>query len=410
MGQLLDAAFQFDVETGQPPVAVPACAQLSTPVGSPVQLDTVNTLSDFSALADEWALLSQNSTSRVSVFQSFTWLRHWVDSYVSSPGSNHQLAIVTGRAADGRLVLVAPFQLERNGLVAHLCWIGCPVAQYGDVLVSSEYDNAKNIREALSVAIQTFKPDVVGLSKVRDDNRLAKALANGWALELCRDTAHELAFGASDRFSEYEKRYSSKSRKNRRRLLRRLQENHKVEFHQHAPGDQAARIAQAGLELKRAWLKSRGLLSAALNQEVVGDLLISLARDPSSGCAVFSVTCDDRIVGVQLGFQHQGKLELYLIVYDLEFEKSGVGSLHLEDTFREACDRGVAVVDLLAPDAVYKREWADVSMGVRDYARPCSLVGRMYMAIYMIGVRKLLKRAQSMLPLKWRKLAIRLVR
>ena len=57
--------------------------------------------------------------------------------------------------------------------------MGFPVGQYEYVLVSSEYDNAQNIHEALSVAIQTFKPDVVGLSKVRDDSRLAKAPSNG---------------------------------------------------------------------------------------------------------------------------------------------------------------------------------------------------------------------------------------
>ena len=68
--------------------------------------------------------------------------------------------------------------------------MGFPVGQYEYVLVSSEYDNAQNIHEALSVAIQTFKPDIVGLSKVRDDSRLAKAPSNGWALQLCKNTVH----------------------------------------------------------------------------------------------------------------------------------------------------------------------------------------------------------------------------
>ena len=409
MGQMLDAAFHFDVGTGQPPVATPERARLATHQISTVHFDTVTTVSDFCALADEWALLTQNCASRVSIFQTYTWLRHWVDTYVSTQSSNHHLAMVTGRAADGRLVLVAPLQLERHGLVTQLCWMGCPVAQYGDVLVSSEYDSAHNIRAALDLAIETFEPDVVGLCKVRDDSRLAKALSDGWAHEVCKDTAHELTFAGAGSFSEYEKRYSSKSRKNRRRLLRRLRESYNVEFHRHAPGVEASRIAQVGLELKRAWLKSRGLLSPALNERAIGDLVTSLARDPSSGCTVFSVTCNDQIVGVQLGFEQRKKLELYLIVYDLEFEKSGVGSLHLEDTIRASCGRGLAGVDLLAPDAAYKREWADVSMVVRDYAKPCSFVGRMYMALYMIGVRKLLKRAQSIVPLPWRKMAIRLV-
>ena len=194
MGQMLDAAFHFDVGTGQPPVATPERARLATHQIPTVHFDTVTTVSDFCALADEWALLMQNCASRVSIFQTYTWLRHWVDTYVSTQSSNHHLAMVTGRAANGRLVLVAPLQLERHGLVTQLCWMGCPVAQYGDVLVSSEYDSAHNIRAALDVAIETFKPDVVGLCKVRDDSRLAKALSDGWALELCKDMAHQLAF------------------------------------------------------------------------------------------------------------------------------------------------------------------------------------------------------------------------
>ena len=406
---MADVAFQFELDQNTVAGTSLAARPATTIQTENLNFEAATTVEQFRELRADWECLARQVSGFTSIFQDFAWLSHWLDSYHRANQSRRQLAIVVGRKASGEVALIAPLQLERRGGFAQLCWMGCPVAQYGDILVVPGWDFDANIHAALAFAIQSFKPDVVRLCKVREDSHLPSVLPDDWAV-LNNDVAFELDFQDAADFAEYEKRYSSKARKNRRRLLRRLNERHQVEFHRHEPGEEAAQIALRGLELKRSWLKKRGLKSSALEDKRVDDLMAALAADPESGCFVYSLRCDDRQAGVQIGFQRNGRVELYLIVFDLEFEKAGVGTLQLEDTFRAICDQGHHCVDLLAPDAAYKREWADREFSVSDYALLCTVAGRAFTTIYLMGLRKLLKQAQERLPLRMRTALLSLLR
>ena len=375
-----------------------------------LSFEAVTEVSQFVLLEKDWNGLTQQGDRFVSVFLDFAWLKQWVDVFLAPNIRARRLAIIIGRAANGQVAFIAPFQMEHGGGISQLCWMGCPIAQYGDVLAVPEYSSCETIRAAIAFAIKTFKPDLVRLCKVREDSHVTEAVRDGWANALCQDVAREVDFGDAQNFEDYEQRYSSKSRKNRRRLLRRLKERHEVKFRRHEPGDEAAHIALVGLSLKRCWLVERGLKSTALDDGRVDRFIAKLAQEPVSGCCVYSVTCDERLAGIQIGFERNGRLELYLIVFDLAFEKSGIGTLHLENTISDACDSGTKCVDLLAPDAPYKRDWADRGTTVRDYAKPCTVAGHIYTRVYLLGIRKLLKRAQEQLPLRVRKTALRVLR
>ncbi len=395
-----------------------AAETLSRPgLTSDLRFEAVSDASGFRALQGDWNHLTSQVQGFRSVFQDFNWLSHWLGAYLETGRPGCRLAMVVGRTGSGEIVLIAPFQIERRFGVTELCWMGCPVAQYGDIIVASGWDRNENINAAIRFAVSHYSPDVVRLCKVREDAQIGKALVINQhmpeylhAREIGQDTAFELDFSNASGFADYEKRYSAKSRKNRRRLLRRLTERYDVAFHAHKPGEDAASIALEGLELKRAWLEARGMKSSALEDRSIDRFMACAAADPSSGCRIFSLRCDGQLAGVQIGFERDGRLELFLIVFNLEFEKAGIGALHLEDTFRAYCNQGGHCVDLLAPDAAYKREWADRNMAVTDYAIPCTLAGRAYTSAYLMGLRKLLKSAQDALPLSVRKWALKLVR
>jgi CelD/BcsL family acetyltransferase involved in cellulose biosynthesis len=54
-------------------------------------------------------------------------------------------------------------------------------------------------------------------------------------------------------FAAFDRRYSQKARKNRRRLMRRLEEQGAVVVSRHAGSSEARDAARAAIALKRAW-------------------------------------------------------------------------------------------------------------------------------------------------------------
>jgi CelD/BcsL family acetyltransferase involved in cellulose biosynthesis len=110
------------------------------------------------------------------------------------------------------------------------------------------------------------------------------------------------------------------------------------------------------------------------------------------------LTLNDTPVGIQIGVFAKQRLSLHIIVYDLAYEKSGVGVLHLEHTIAEAYDQGLTAIDLLAPKAEYKMDWADGTVAVIDHAVPVSAIGKLYAHVYLGFVRERAKSLVQRLP------------
>jgi CelD/BcsL family acetyltransferase involved in cellulose biosynthesis len=87
-----------------------------------------------------------------------------------------------------------------------------------------------------------------------------------------------------------------------------------------------------------------------------------------------------------------------VIAYNPRFEKAGAGALLMEDSLRRACESGQGTLDLLAPGAAYKYEWADRSVDVCDCAFGISTVGKVYASLYVARVRPAAKALVEKLP------------
>ncbi len=85
-------------------------------------------------------------------------------------------------------------------------------------------------------------------------------------------------------FGEYEARYSSSARKNRKRQRRRLQDLGSACLASYKGGAEARDLALRAIDLKRAWLKLRGLVSPALRRHAHGSLLRRRRRGGAAPC------------------------------------------------------------------------------------------------------------------------------
>jgi len=241
---------------------------------------------------------------------------------------------------------------------------------------------------------------VVQLRKVRADAAIAPLLADLNALVTAELAAPYLDLTSASSFEDYEKRYSSGSRRNRKRQRRRLEERGAVALGWHTHGDEAAALATETFRMKRAWLHERGVISTAFADTRTDHFFadaVGAASHPA-GCHVLTLTCGDRPVALEIGVRQKGRSAIHIIAYDLEFEKMATGSLLMEESIRHAMQDGMTVFDLLAPADGYKREWADDVVAVRDWAVPVSIFGRAYAHVYLGLFRNGVKRAIAALP------------
>ena len=380
--------------------ANPAAAGRADIAGIRIELITARTA--FDALEVEWNALFERAGRSAQVFQSFNWNWHWANTYLDdAPGGIRglKLSIVAGRR-NGKLVMLWPLVSERVRGITQIFWMGEPVSQYGDVLI----DNIPDALECLRAGWQFLKAhargDVVRLRRVRADAVIAPLLDEIGALASNKQVAPFLDLTSAADFAAYEQRYSSRSRRNRRRLARRLDEIHVVKFERYKGGAEAAALAVHALDLKTLWLKDRGLVSHAIADPRMRRFFSDAVADParSTNSVVAALFCNGEPAALEVSFTCKGRLAMHVIVFNLDYEKSGAGVLLLEQGIRDGYADGLTTFDMLAPGDNYKLDWSDATVEVQDWSRPLTLAGQTYARLYLGFVRPRMKAVIGAMP------------
>jgi CelD/BcsL family acetyltransferase involved in cellulose biosynthesis len=361
----------------------------------------------FDALETEWNDLFARAGRGSQVFQTFNWNWHWANHYLSddalAPGAV-TLAVVTARRA-GRLVLIWPLVQERAAGLKQLAWMGEPVSQYGDVLIEDGPNTAELLRGAWSFIKSELAPDVARLRKVREDAAAAPLFAELDALPTQRLEAPYLDLASAADFAAYEQRYSPRSRRNRRRLARRFEERGAMVIERRQEGLRARDLATLALDMKRDWLRDRGLVSPALSDLRMTAFFadIAEAKRRPVGCEICALTSEGEAASIEIDIRCKDRTVMHIVVFNLKYEKAGAGVLLLEETIAKSFDGTCRVFDLLAPADGYKLDWADAATGVTDWALPLSAKGWLYARLYLGLARPTVKRVLEALPMSLRR-------
>ncbi|MGQ0673368.1 MAG: GNAT family N-acetyltransferase [Hyphomicrobium sp.] len=369
---------------------------------SHLQLALVSDRAGFDALEADWNDLFARAGASHQLFLTFNWLWHWCNHYLpaqASTGRGARLSILTGRR-NGQLIMVWPLVVEPSGGLSVLSWMGDPVSQYGDVLIDDLPDTETLLAEAWAHIRHTISADVARLRKVRADARVAPLLARLGGEVTERLEAPFLDLASAENFAAYEQRYSGSARRNRRRLFRRLDEQGAVTLEEITSGGNTRELIHLAVELKRKWLDARGLVSKAYADDRFARFFAEVAHASvrPAGCRLAVLNTAGRPIAMEVALTCKERVALHIIVFDLEFEKSGAGVLLLEQSIRNASNAGYGCYDLLAPNDTYKLDWADGTVAVQDWAVPMSAAGTAYAKFYLGRVRPALKAAVAALP------------
>lgn len=365
----------------------------------------ISTRAGFNDLAADWSDLFDRTSSGNQVFQSFHWLWHWCNHFLDDAGANQSLAIVTGRR-NGRLVLVWPLVVNRAARLKHLTWMGQPVSQYGDILHDETACDASDLMASWTFIKTQVNADVLHLRKVRADAAVAQLLCQVCTAPVARETAPFLDLSEAKDFEDYQQRYAGKARKNRRRLRRRVAERAPLCAETFVDGGTRSEIAHEAICLKRDWLKSRGLISRAIQDDRTRSFFKDAAGsiNHATGCRTTQVKIGDQTAAIEVSFVSKGHCAVHVIVYALAFEKAGAGVLLMEDAIKSAISAGIKTFDLMAPGDSYKLDWADGYVNVEDWCTPLSVRGRAFHALGGDKMRAAIKSTLLALPLSIRRM------
>jgi len=391
------------LERAEAPAHVTA-AHISAPS---IRFEFITTRQAFDALEQEWTELFARAGASAQLFQTFNWNWHWANHYLgASPGGIAGLELCTLAGwREGRLVMVWPLVSERVRGITQIFWMGEPVSQYGDVVVENVPGATQIMRDAWTYLRTHARADVLRLRRVREDARVAPLLREMGALPTNPQIAPCLDLASAKTFEACEQRFTAKARRNRRRYMRRLEEQGDVRFERHHGGQVARACAERAIDLKGKWLASRGLVSRALSDARMRHFFADVAQAAShpAGCVVSRLVAHGETAALDVSFACKGRVAVHIIAFDLAFEKAGVGALLMERCIRDAYDEGIAVYDLMAPGDAYKLDWSDGSVGVSDWSLPLSIKGRAYVEIYLNALRARIKTAMAAAPKSMRR-------
>lgn len=361
------------------------------------ELQVITTRAGLETLEAEWNDLFEEAARDTHVFQTFNWIWHWANHFLPAGTGDEEdcgLFIIAGRRS-GRLVLLCPFVRQRRAGLTILGFAGDPVGQYGDVLVDPARGGRDLLERAWNVIIETAGIDVLSFRKVRADSNIAPLLAEKGATVTERQLAPFLDLTTAPDYETYEKRYSSKARKNRRRLLRRFEERSPATIARYTSGTRAGELAALAVSLKRAWLKHRGLVSRALANPATREFFstVATAAERPVGAVITSLETRGESAALEVAFDCKGRRAVHIIVYALKFERASVGQLLIEQSVRDAMHDGLRIYDLMAPADAYKLDWADGSIEVADWAYGLSPRGHAFAKLYLTHARRSLKAA-----------------
>lgn len=369
-----------------------------------IQIAVVTTLEELRDLRRDWTELHQAAAPAGNPFQSHGWCLHWANKYLTD--AKCQLFVVTARD-NGRLTLVMPLVREQMNGLSRLTWLGAPVTQYGDVLV-----HPRTPTETIDAAwkLVTTQPgvDLIELYKVREDARINPWLQRSNALVTHEDFAPAADFGSFAQFADYaEQRFSKKRRAYLKRYRRRFEDSGTLRFEVFSEGPEARAAAQEILDMKAAWLKEKGLISRAFQDERTAEFFLDTASDPgnTTGCRVMRLLIGDELIAGALNYVTKDGCVAHVITYKMDYEKWSPGHLLTLMTLEYCLENGMRSYDFMGPLARFKLDWADKTVPVNDYALPTSLKGHLWSRLYLGLIRDRLKQIYLRLPLGLRKFA-----
>ena len=350
----------------------------------------VESLEDLLALEADWRALESAHASPRNFFQSFAWCSTWAKVYLTNTADTALKTIVARE--NGKVVMIWPLMVVRQGPITILKWMSEPVGQYGDVLIGGTDNHEKWLTLAWSRITTDLDIDGIALKHVREDAAVYQFLCGKCAALAEVQEAPQLDLTAFATAEDYSAALSRNQRSQRSRLRKKLNQDGAVSFDVHR-GDRAfAQAVHTALAFKKAWLDERSLKADIIGDPRFEELLTMLGTVEETAIAAGVLSVAGTPLSVDLAFTYKGRYFGCVISENPERAAKSPTKVHLDLRQKACIDDAFSEFDMMPPASAFKTHWTDSTVEVRDFTRAMNLWGLLYCSLYLGHVRPALKR------------------
>ena len=267
-----------------------------------------------------------------------------------------------------RLTALWPLSLQREGIQWIARCLDDPFGQFAGFLT----DKGEDAQQAVDVIIRSLKTEGLAagllIERVAEGTALHRSLCAQEAKITYSDNAAVIDFRTFDNFQAYLKTRKSKTRKNLRNARNRLMRDHEMTHEVLTCTGDIRSVMDQAFETRLDWMQDqaktapafrdpdfRGLLDGLITSEIKDDLI------------AFRLSADRVPIAVQWGFLHGGRYYAFISARNPEFDAYSPGRLHLGMVLEACSERGIDIVELMAPATDYKMNWTDQTRRIDDF-------------------------------------------
>jgi CelD/BcsL family acetyltransferase involved in cellulose biosynthesis len=382
------------VEIVSPPLAVD-----HPPIGKAVELSLYTSLGE---VEQEWKAFETRADC--TAFQTFDWLAAWQRHVGTRHGTRP--AIVFGRDAERRLMLILPLAVERWGVVRHLSWLGSALCDYNGPLLAEDFSRRIGPDEFARLwgrAIELVRSNPHLRFDFTDLQKMPETVGGQknplLALPVLAHPSGAYVATLSGKWDDfYAAKRSASTRKRERKQLKQLAEHGEVKLLT-ATRTEDIRTTMSVLFEQKARSFARMGVENLFSRPGYREFFLDVAGDPGSHVSRLDV--GSIMAAANLGLKFRDCYYLILSsYYDGELARFGPGRAHLHEIIRHAIACGLRRFDFTIGDEPYKRDWSDTEVAVFDHLAVATWRG--WVVVGLTVAYRRTKRLIKQTPVLWR--------
>jgi len=328
---------------------------------------------DLDQLEGEWDELLEDSP-QWNFFLRWHWTRLWWKTY--APKHSH-LFLVTCRTPSGRLVGLAPlyWQRRRTGGLSKLreivflgTGIGIKITEYSDIITRHEFGivaatsiarfigNRRNWDRLWLWGIPASSPTL---------HHFVKALGNR---ATCNSTDRAQYVDTSTDWETFKQSVGKSSRENIIKHTRRIFKNYSCQFRRVDRLEEVWPAVDALVRLHQSRWQSKGEPGSFTTPYFENFLRSAIGISHARGqLLLWSLTINERIVAVQVGFLDRGRAHAFQVGFDPEFAKLRLGNILFWLCIQDCIEsKDIIQFDFMGGGSAYKELLAKNSLDLDE--------------------------------------------
>jgi CelD/BcsL family acetyltransferase involved in cellulose biosynthesis len=360
------------------------------PVAFSVGDVVVSIADDLTALERDWRAFEAEADA--TVFQSYAWLATWQRHVGAQQGVRP--AIVSARAADGRMLFLLPLAIRRRAFVRELTWLGMDLCDYAGPLLAPDFSGVvegdkfltmwNRVTQALAKDPR-FAFDLIRLEKMPQS---VGAQANPFlSLNVTRHPSGAYLTPLGDSWDAfYAATRSSATRRRDRTKRKNLAGLGELQFVESVGEPERLQTLDLLMQQKARSFARMGV-SNLFAKPGHADFFRAISGEAFAHVSRLDVGA--HAAAINLGLMARGRYYHLLASYtdDAEIVRFGPGAAHLMELMAYAIRRGCTIFDFTIGDEPYKLDWCDGRQELYDHRSARTPAGAVVVAMRAIAMR-----------------------